>query len=57
MSLTFCPAGKQTIIAYEVFVLGRDVLRQLGDKIVRFEELDVLFPVCIVFRLVNDCTV
>ena len=29
MSLTLCPAGIQAIIAYEVFVLGRDVLGKL----------------------------
>lgn len=38
-------------------MFGWDMLGELGDKIVRFEELNVLFPVCIVLRLVNDCAV
>ena len=35
-------------------MLWRDVLGELCDKIVHFKELDILFPVVIVFRLVND---
>jgi len=45
------------IVADKVFVFGWDVLGELGDKILRFKELDVLFPVYIVLRLVNDCAV
>jgi hypothetical protein len=41
--LAHCSAGMQTIIAYEVFLLGRDVLRQLCDEIVHFEEQYIFF--------------
>ncbi len=40
-----------------MFVLGRDVLRQLCDEITCLEEFYVFFPVVIVVRLVNDCAI
>ena len=32
----------------------RDMLRQLGDKIARFEEFNVLLPVFVILRRVNN---
>jgi hypothetical protein len=51
MGLTLCPAGIQTIIAYEVFVLGRDVLGELHYEITRLEQYYVRLPIFIVLKI------
>ena len=51
--LTIRPAGLKAIISYQMFVLGRDVLRQFGDKIACFEEFYVFLKV---FVILNDKT-
>ena len=53
-NLTLCSAGIQPIVTYEVFVFLRDMLRQLGDKIACFEEFNVLLPVFVILRRVNN---
>ena len=54
ISLTLRPAGIQPIVAYEVLVFWLDMLRELCDKIARFEEFYVLLPVFVILRRVNN---
>jgi hypothetical protein len=53
-SISLRPAGIQPTVPYEMFVFWRHMLGQLGDKVVRIEQCNVLLPVLIILHRVNN---
>ena len=52
--LPLCPAGIQTVVAYQMFVFRGNVLSKFCDKIDCLENFYILTPILIILCSVND---
>ena len=55
--LPLCPAGIQTVVAYQMFVFRGNVLSELCDKIDCLENFYILTPILIILCSVNDSAI
>ncbi len=55
--LSLCPAGIQTVVAYQMFVFRENVLGKLCYKIGCSEEFYVFLKILVILCLVDDCSI